>query len=282
MFALLRAVCVSAWREIYELGSITGNNFTFFALLLSMQPESMGFILALLGSLLILPAISAPLAKIPSIRLALWPLESWQRRVLAPLTKPEIESSPRLWKLMPLLELRQIPRTLDFWLAVMLAGSGTAYRFLYSKPDPEAYPILSMLVVLALSTLAQNLFALDGIGGRLRWKVAPAPGYRILLRKGLPLIATSMILTAALSPVAALAGMLAALAIGHHASVFSPIDGGAWRFSSGQFFPHGFFQVIGMFSCGIATSRGEFAYLGIAAIAYGISLGVYGWIWERG
>ncbi len=281
MLALLRAVGVSAWREIYALGSITGNNFTWFALLLSMQPEAVGFVWFLIGVLLIVPAVTAPLAKIPSIRLELWPLEKWQRRALAALAKPEAVSSPWLWRWMPTLEMRQIPRTLDFWLAAMLAGSGSAYRFLYAKPDKEAFPVLAMLVVLALSTMAQNLFAMDGLSGRMRWKMAPARGYRMLLRKGLPLLASTVVLTAGLDPVAALAGMLAALAIGHHASVFSPIDGGAWRFVTGQFFPHGFFQVIGMFSCGIAASRGEMAYLGLAGAAYLISLGAYGWLLER-
>ncbi len=281
MFALLRAVGVSAWREIYSLGSITGNNFTWFALLLSMQPESMGFVWSLIGALLIVPAVTAPLAKIPSIRLGLWPLEKWQRLGLAALSKPETASSPWLWKWMPTLEARQIPRTLDFWLAAMLAGSGTAYRFLYSKPDKEAFPVLAMLVVLALSTMAQNLFAMDGFGGRMRWKMAPARGYRVLLRKGLPLLGTAVVLTAGLDPVAAAAGMLAALAVGHHASVFAPIDGGAWRFVTGQFFPHGFFQVIGMFSCGIATSRGDVGYLAVAAAAYLLSVGIYGWMLER-
>lgn len=281
MLALLRAVGISAWREISTLGSITGNNFTWFALLLTMQPESMGFIWTLVGSLLIVPAITAPLAKIPAIRLALWPLEGWQQNALAPFTQPAVQSSPRLWKILPWLEMRQILRTLDFWLAAMLAVLGTSYRFFYTKADPSAYPVISMLVVLALSTLAQNLFALDGVGGRFRWKVAPVRGYRILVRKGAAVLAISLILTAGLDPIAALAGMLAALSIGHHASVFSPLDSGAWRFSTGQFFPHGFFQAIGMFSCGISTARGEWMYLAIAASAYGLSVLIYGWFLEQ-
>ncbi|WP_031495706.1 hypothetical protein [Bryobacter aggregatus] len=281
MLPIFGAIARSAWREIYALGSIQGNNFTWFALLLTMQPESMGFIWALLGLLLVLPALTAPLAKIPQIRLALWPLEDWQRKSLRWLTKPETMPSPWLWRLAPVLELRQIPRTLDFWLAVLLATSGTAYRFLASKPDREAYPVIAMLVVLALSTLAQNLFALDGAGGRQRWKLSPIRGARVLARKGLWLLVIALILTAGLSPLGALAGMLAALAVGHHASVMTPIDAGAWRFSSGQFFPHGFFQVIGMFSCGIATARGEWMYLALAAAAYGISLMVYGWVLEK-
>ena len=281
MLTLLRAVAVTAWREIRTLNSIQGNNFFWFALLLSMQPESMGFIWSLIGGILLVPALTAPLARIPEIRLSFWPLSETQRRLLRWLSKPEAQTSPWLWRLLPLLELRQILRTLDFWLAALFAAMGTAYRLLYPNPEPAAFPILAMIVVLALSTLAQNLFGLDGLGGRMRWKVAPVRGYRLLWRKGWILIAITVVLTVGLSPLAALAGMLAALAVGHHFSVFSPLDCGAWRFTMGQFFPYGFLQVIGMFSCGISTARGDWAFLGLAATAYLLSLIVYGWVLEK-
>ena len=281
MLTLLRAVAVTAWREIRTLNSIQGNNFFWFALLLSMQPESMGFIWSLIGSILLIPALTAPLARIPEIRLSLWPLGQSEGRMLLWLSKPESQSSPWLWRLLPLLEVRQIMRTLDFWLATLFASMGTAYRLLYPNPEPAAFPVLAMLVVLALSTLAQNLFGLDGLSGRMRWKVATERGYKLLWRKGWVLMAITVVLTAGLSPLGALAGMLAALAIGHHFSVLSPLDCGAWRFSMGQFFPFGFLQVIGMFSCGIATARGDWTFLGIAATAYLISIFVYGWVLEN-
>ncbi len=281
MLALLRAVALTAWREIRTLNSIQGNNFFWFVVLLSMQPESMGFIWSLIGSILLLPALTAPLARIPEIRLSFWPLGETERKVLRWLSKPEGQTSPWLWRLLPLLELRQIMRTLDFWLAALFASMGTAYRVFYPKPEPTAFPVLAMLVVLALSTLAQNLFGLDGLSGRMRWKVAPTRGYRLLWRKGWVLIAITVVLTAGLSPLAALAGMLAALAIGHHFSVLSPLDCGAWRFSMGQFFPFGFLQVIAMFSCGIATARGDWVFPGIAVAAYLISIFLYGWVLEN-
>jgi len=281
VLAILRAVWITAYREIKTLNSIQGNNFFWFALLLTMQPESMGFVWTVLGGIMIIPALAAPLARIPAIRLALWPFSSRQAQMLQIFARPESQSSPWLWRLLPVLELRQILRTLDFWLALLLAGSGTAYRYLYTKPQPEAYPVLSLLVVLALSTMAQNLFAMDGVGGRLRWQVSPKRGYLILLRKGMVLVAVAVGLTLGLSPVGALAGILAALAIGHHCSVMSPLDCGAWRFTTGQFAPAGFLQVIGMFSCGISASRGDLIFLGIAVVSYGMSLLVYGWVLEK-
>jgi hypothetical protein len=281
VLALLRAIFLTAYREIRTLNSIQGNNFFWFALLLSLQPESMGFIWTLLGAIMMLPALAAPLARIPAIRLKFWPLTALQLRLLTPFVRPDAHASPWLWKVLPFLELRQILRTLDFWLAFLLAASGTAYRFLYPSPQPEAYPVISMMVVLALSTLAQNLFALDGLGGRLRWRLSPVRGYQILWRKGGALLLITVVLTLGLSPVGALAGMLAALAVGHHFSVFSPLDAGAWRFTMGQFFPYGFLQVIAMFSCGIAAGRGDLFYLGLASIVWLVSSLGYGWALEQ-
>jgi len=281
LIALLRAIAITAYREIRTLNSIQGNNFFWVALLLSMQPESMGFIWTLIGSLMIVPALAAPLARIPEIRLALWPLSQGQARFLRIFARPESQASPWLWRLLPTLELRQILRTLDFWLAALIAAAGTAYRYLYSNPEPEAYPVLSMMVVLCLSTMAQNLFVLDGLAGRLRWRISPARGYKILARKGLVLVGITVLLTGGLSPVGAVAGMLAALAVGHHFSVFSQIDSPPWRFTMGEFFPYGFLQVIGLFSCGISAARGDLVYLAIAGAAYGISLLLYGWILEQ-
>lgn len=281
MFPLLRAIFLTAYREIRTLNSIQGNNFFFCVLLISMQPESALFLWTLLGAIMLLPALAAPLARIPAIRLSLWPITRTQASLLGPFTKPETQSSPWLWSLLPILELRQICRTLDFWLALLISLSATAYRFLSDHPQPDAFPILTMIVVLSLSTLAQNLFALDGVGGRLRWKLAPIRGYKILLRKGLAVTAIAVLLTLGLNPVGALAGILAALAVGHHFTVFSPIDSGAWRFTMGQFLPYGFLQVIAMFSCGISSARGDLIYLAIAAAAWVISAFAYGWALER-
>lgn len=281
MVALIRAILKTAYREVRTLNSIQGNNFFFFALLLSLQPESMAFIWTLLGLVMMVPALAAPLARIPEIRLKLWPLSVAKGRLMAPFTKPETQASLWLWRVLPVLELRQIARTLDFWLAFLLALAGTLYRVLSAQPNEDAYPVLAMMVVLCLSTLAQNLFALDGQGGRLRWRLSPVRGYRVLWRKGGLLISIAGVLTAGLNPVGGVAGMLAALAIGHHFSVFSPIDAGAWRFSMGQFFPYGLMQVIGMFSCGIAAGRGEMVYFWIAAAGWLFSSLIYGWMLEH-
>lgn len=158
--------------------------------------------------------------------------------------------------------------------------SGTIYRFVSEKPEPAAFGVLSLMVVVSLSTLAQNLFTLDG-AARLRWEQSPRLGYEHLWRKGRWLLGMSAIFCAGLSPAAAVTGMLICLAIGHHNSVLRMTESAAWGSSSGQFFPHGFLQVEACFAGGIAVARGEPLCLFVALLAYLASLFVYGWVFER-
>jgi hypothetical protein len=281
LWPLLAAIGLVTWREIRSLGSIQANNFFFFVLLLGMQPSSIGFLGGLLLLLMIVPALGAPLGKLPAIRLLLWPVPPQAEKLLAPFARPALASASLWWRARLGLELRLLVRTLDFWLALLLSFSGTLWRALSPQAPKEAFGVLALLVVLALSTLSQNLFGLDGEGGRTRRKLSPERGFLVLGRKGLPLLGLTAALTLFLSPVGAVAGMLASLAVGHFASVTSPLDNTAWRFSVGRFFPHGFLQVIAMFSCGIAASRGDLLWLGLAAGAYLLSLFLFGWIWER-
>lgn len=139
---------------------------------------------------------------------------------------------------------------------------------------------MTLLVVLSLSTLGQNLFTLDG-AARVRWRLAPARGALTLWRKGRVLLGLTIALTLLLKPLAALAGMLAALAIGHHNSALAPRESPPWRFSAGRFFPHGLLQAVSCFACGIAVARGEWVFLALASFAYAASLVLYGWALEK-
>lgn len=279
IWPFIAVIALVSWREIRSLGSIQANNF-FYAVLL-LGPGSFGFLGTLLLLLMALPALGAPLGKLPAIRLALWPVANTVERILGPFVKPSATASPRWWPWIPVFELRLLLRTLDFWLALLIAASASAWRWLTPQAPPEAFPVLSLLVVLALSTLAQNLFGLEGSSGRTRRKLSPQSGAFLLARQGVILLAISVIFTVALSPLAAFAGMLAALAVGHYASVFSSLDNSAWRFSVGQFFPHGALQAVALFSCGIATSRDDLNFLALAILSYLASLFVCGFIWER-
>ncbi len=277
--AILWALGKSAWRDTRSLGSVQGNNLFYFALLLTAQPESAAFLWFVLGLLLLIPALATPLAKIPEMRLALWPLPRWAQRALRLFSVPSSSAAPWLWR-MPTLEARQLARTLDVWIAFLFAISGTLYRFLARTPDRAALDLLALIVVLSLGTLTQNLFTLDG-PARARWRLSPQRGFVALWRKGLPVITLAVLFTLALNPLAALAAILASLALGHHNSVLHPTDSPPWRFSSGRFLPHGILQVVANFGCGVAVARGDWAFLLGAAGAYLLSLLLYGWIWER-
>src|SRR5207253_9113075 len=114
-------------------------------------------------------------------------------------------------------DLRQLLRVLDFYLALLLSLSGMAYRIFGRQAEPAAFPILAIMVVLALSTYAQCLFGLDWPDGWDRYRLYPLRGRHLLLAKDGAFLLPAMVLVAGLDPLAGFAAALAALAIGHHA-----------------------------------------------------------------
>ena len=74
--AILKALRRAVGRDL--AGSFKANNLLFLALL----GGSASALFVLLGFLLLFPLSSDPLGKIPSARLALWPLSGWQRLAL--------------------------------------------------------------------------------------------------------------------------------------------------------------------------------------------------------
>jgi hypothetical protein len=65
--------------------------------------------------------------------------------------------------------MREMLSLLDPYLALLLSASGSIYRFLTPHPDQDAFPILALLVGLALSTCAQCLFGLESVSGVTRY-----------------------------------------------------------------------------------------------------------------
>ncbi len=178
--------------------------------------------------------------------------------------------------------IRQMLSTLDFWAALLLAVSGTAYRLFGRGADPDAFMILSLVVVIALSTYGQCLFGLDLPSGMARYRVLPLRGFEILLAKDMAFLLVAAVLVAPLAFLPGLAGALAAVAVGHHGSVGRPIVQTRWRFTGGVIFPTGFLQVFPLVAVGVATARGSVSYLGLAAAAYAGSVWYYGREWDRG
>ncbi len=99
--AILKALRRAVGRDLMTLWSIKVNNFFLFIALLiygalesGMKPSSAEPLLALTGLLLLFPASEDPLAKIPSSRLRLWPLDTAQRITLRLVS---LALSPVLW-----------------------------------------------------------------------------------------------------------------------------------------------------------------------------------------
>ena len=178
-------------------------------------------------------------------------------------------------------DLRQMLEVLDFYVALLVSAAGVGFRLAGHGLDPEAFPVLAILVVLALSTHAQCLFGLDWPFGWTRYRLTPLRGWYILLAKGTAFLAVAMVLTAGLDARAGLTAALAALAVGHHASVRTPVPQRRWRFTGGTLFPTGLVQVVAMFGVGVGIGRAGLLYLAIAVAGYAASLCFYGWAWDR-
>ena len=74
---------------------------------------------------------------------------------------------------------------------------------------------------------------------------------------------------------------LVALAIGHHASVYTPVPQKRWRFTGGTLFPTGLVQAMAMFGAGVGVHRQPAIVLGGIVAVYAASVWFYGWVWDR-
>ncbi len=150
---------------------------------------------------------------------------------------------------------RELLSILDPYAGLVLTLSATAYRFLSSRPEPDAFMILSMLVALTLSTYALCLFGLDTASGFTRYLLFPIRGWQILLAKDVAFLTVLLILVAPLHLLAGLAAGLMALTVGHHSSVRYRVPQTHWRFTGGAPLTSGLLQAFLMFSAGTLVAR---------------------------
>jgi hypothetical protein len=169
---------------------------------------------------------------------------------------------------------------LDCYVAGALSLGGSVYRFLTPHPDAHAFPILAMLVALALSTYAQGLFSLDGGAGNVRYRLMPLRGWQILVAKDAAYLTILLLLVAPLSPLPGLTFGLTALAIGHFPSVLGRVPQRRWRFTGGRAWV-GAVQVVTGFALGFAESQSGIAYFVAAGVGNAVSIAWCGWLWER-
>jgi hypothetical protein len=152
--------------------------------------------------------------------------------------------------------LRQMLTVLDTWVAVLLSLGAAAWRITARSPDPAAFPILSILVALALSTYAQCLFSLDSASGLTRYRLMPLRGWEILLAKDAAYLALLTLLLLPLDVGAGLTFGFISLAAGRYPAVSGRLPVERWRFTSGRI-------RFGILQCVLGTA------LAIGGVQYG-------------
>lgn len=178
-----------------------------------------------------------------------------------------------------LLQWRGMLRTLDPYVAFALMACAELYRLSGKPLDPAASPILSSLIVLALSTAMQVLIGIDGYGAE-RYRYLPIRGWQILLAKDLALLVVLALLVLPLDWASGLCGGLAGLAIGHHRSVLKPIKQALWRFTSGALFPDGALQIVAIVAVGLQIRIVGWPLASCCVVTWLASLLFYGWRWN--
>lgn len=170
---------------------------------------------------------------------------------------------------------REMLSVLDTYLAIILSIAGSAYRFLSPHADPAAFPILALLIAVALSTYAQCLFGLDVLSaGMTRYGLLPLRGWAVLLSKDIAYLGILLVLVLPLNPGAGLTFGMTALAIGRYPSVYLHAPQRRWRFTGGRVFP-GVVQGIAGGALGFGESQQGVLFLAAAA-AWLVSLYLFG------
>jgi hypothetical protein len=152
------------------------------------------------------------------------------------------------------LHWREMLTTLDPYIGLLLTVSTTIFRMSGGVLDRDALPVVSMVVVVALSTSAQVLIGLDGAGAQ-RYRLMPLAGWRILLAKDAAFLIVVLILIAPLEVPGSFMGALAALAIGHQQAPMEAAPQTRWRFTSGVIWPAGVFQMVAIFAVGMGVLK---------------------------
>ena len=176
--------------------------------------------------------------------------------------------------------LREMLTILDTYLAALFSVGGIAYRLLSPRPNATAFPVLSALVALVLSTYAQSLFGLEFGSGITRYRLLPLRGWQILLAKDIAFLSVLTVLVAPLDLGAGLTSGVAALALGHRSTIFSRLEQRRWRFATGRVFM-GVVQMAACFGLALGERSTGPAMLVFAASAWVGSLLWYGRAWER-
>lgn len=129
---------------------------------------------------------------------------------------------------------RELSETLDFWAAFLVAIAGMLYRLFGHSPDPDAFPILSIVVAIAMSTIAQRMLSLNEGRALLRYRLLPIAGWKVLATQDAAFLMTVAALVSPLNLRAGFTCSLVALTIGRHPSLTRRVSQRRWRFVGGD------------------------------------------------
>ena len=180
--AILRSLSRAVRRDLGTFGSFKVNNFFLFVGLLmwgafesGQAPVSAYPFLLLLGFLLLFPLSSDPLAKIPPVRLAMWPLTGPQRMALRLVS---LALSPVMWLVLVLMLVAAPKLALAFLglAGVMQAALAAARLPSVRLRLPEWLGILPLTTVRQMGSVLDTWVAvLVSAGGAAYRFLTPHP-----------------------------------------------------------------------------------------------------------
>lgn len=175
---------------------------------------------------------------------------------------------------------REMYGTLDFWAALFIAISGTLYRLFGQAPEPEAFPVLSLFVGIAMSTIGQRMLRLDEGRALLRYRLLPIAGWKLLVTQDLTFLIPLAIMVSFLSLRTGIAFGLVAIAVGRYPSLRQRANQRRGRFVGGD--PRfGAVQVLLGGFAGIGAARAGLWVLAVAFALYVASLFWGELLWRR-
>lgn len=175
---------------------------------------------------------------------------------------------------------RELHGTLDFWTALLIAVGGTLYRLFGRVPEPEALPMLSLFVGIAMSTIGQRMLCLDEGRALLRYRLLPIAGWKLLVTQDITFLIPLAMMVSVLSLRTGIAFGMVAIAVGRYPSLRQRVNQRRWRFVGGD--PRfGIAQVLLGGLAGIGEARLGLWVLGIAFGVYLVSVFWGHWLWER-
>ncbi|MGA8761351.1 MAG: hypothetical protein WB562_00525 [Candidatus Sulfotelmatobacter sp.] len=175
---------------------------------------------------------------------------------------------------------RELQGTLDFWVAVLIAVIGTLYRLFGRAPEPTAFPVLSLVVGIAMSTVAQRMQRLDEGRALLRYRLLPIAGWKLLVTQDMTFLIPLAVMVSLLSLRTGVSFGLVALAVGRYPSLRQRANQRRWRFVGGD--PRfGVAQVLLGGFAGIGAARSGLWVLAVAFAIYLVSIFWGEMLWKR-